>query len=525
MLKYAALLFNTIALLIYQFFFAEGITVTQNLPSSAKPDSEFTVELVINKGSVGGFAKLQQDLPEGFTAVQDDNNGASFTFTNQAVKFIWMSLPSDKEFKVKYKIKVAAGISGDKIVAGKFSYVSDNVKQSIDIAPATITIGDKSTQPIAATTTSTPEPVTTNTTTPDPVKTTTEPTTTTTTTQPVATNNTPPVTTEPVKTMEPVTTPTTTTPDPVVTTTTTSSPSSDPTSVVCKRTLPASATEGFTVEIAVNKGNVTGFAKLMETLPAGFTATAGDLQGASFSFDAQTQKVKFVWVSMPTQTEFRISYKVAVPSGMSGSQNIDGVFSYIENDETKKYVLPTSAIAIGSGGAVANNTTNTTNTTNTSDPVNTTTSNPNTNTSTTNTTANTTNTTNTTASNNTSTTNNTTANSTNTSNTTNSLAVTNTIPAPQGNVNYRVQIAALRNAVSASTLGGRYNINSTVNTEMADGLTKYTVGSHSDYKDARDARETIRNKGVVGPFVTAYNSGKRITVQEALMITSQKWYR
>ncbi|MBL0329703.1 MAG: SPOR domain-containing protein [Bacteroidetes bacterium] len=527
MLKYAALLFNTIALLIYQFFFAEGITVTQNLPSSAKPDSEFTVELVINKGSVGGFAKLQQDLPEGFTAVQDDNNGASFTFTNQAVKFIWMSLPSDKEFKVKYKIKVAAGISGDKIVAGKFSYVSDNVKQSIDIAPATITIGDKSSQPIAATTTSTPEPTTT----PEPVKTVTEPTTTTTTTttttQPVATNNTPPVTTEPVKTMEPVTTPVTTTPDPVVTTTTTSNPSSDPTSVVCKRTVPASATESFTVEIAVNKGNVTGFAKLMETLPAGFTATAGDLQGASFSFDAQTQKVKFVWVSMPTQTEFRISYKVAVPSGMSGSQNIDGVFSYIENDETKKYVLPTSAVAIGSGGAVVNNTTNTTSTNTTSDPVNTTnttTSNTNTNnTATNNTTANT-NTTNTATTNNT-TASNTTANNTTTSNTSNSLAVTNTIPAPQGNVNYRVQIAALRNAVSASTLGGRYNINSTVNTEMADGLTKYTVGSHSDYKDARDARETIRNKGVVGPFVTAYNSGKRITVQEALMITSQKWYR
>ena len=106
MLKYTALLFNTIALLIYQFFFADGITITQNVPSSAKAETEFTVELTINKGSTGGFAKLQQDLPEGFTAVQDDNNGASFTFSNQAVKFIWMSLPNDKEFKVKYKVTV-----------------------------------------------------------------------------------------------------------------------------------------------------------------------------------------------------------------------------------------------------------------------------------------------------------------------------------------------------------------------------------------------------------------------------------
>ncbi len=477
MLKYAALLFNTIALLIYQFFFADGITVTQNIPSSAKPDAEFTVELVINKGTIGGFAKLQQDLPEGFTAVQDDNNGASFTFSNQSVKFIWMSLPSDKEFKIKYKVKVAAGISGDKIIAGKFSYVSDNVKQAVDIAPSTITIGDKTSQPIASTTntTTTTEPTTTTTNT----TTVTEPVTTntTTTTEPVVTNTTPTTTTEPVKT---VTEPTTTT-----TPTTTSEPSS----VVCTRSAPSSVTDNFTVEILVNKGNVTGFAKLLETLPVGFTATAGDLQGASFSF--ADQKVKFVWVSMPSQTEFRISYKVAVASGTTGSQSIDGVFSYIENDETKKYIISPTAISIGGAAVVTNTNTNT----NVTEPVNT-----NTNT----------------------TTNTNTATNTNTNTNT---SLNNTIPAPQGNVNYKVQIMALHTAVDASSLASRYNISSTVNTEMAEGYTKYTVGSHSDYKAARDAREDIRNKGVAGPFVTAYNSGKRITVQEALMITSQKWYR
>ena len=531
MLKYAALLFNTIALLIYQFFFADGITVTQNIPSSVKPDSEFTVQITINKGSVGGFAKLQQDLPEGFTAVQDDNNGASFTFSpeTRSVKFIWMSLPSDKEFKIKYKVKVAAGINGDKTMAGKFSYVSDNVKQAIEIAPSIITVGEKSSQPIATNTTAT-EPTTTATATitpTEPVKTV-EPTTT--TTEPVVTNTT--TTEPPVKTVEP----TTTTTEPVVTNTTTTEPpvktveptttptttttpnNTEQTSVVCARTV-GSVTDNFTVEIVVNKGNVTGFAKLLETLPAGFTATAGDLNGASFSFDGQTQKVKFVWVSMPTQTEFRISYKVAVPAGVSGIQNIDGVFSYIENDETKKFILPTSSISMG-GGAVANTTTNTTNTAN-----NTTTNTANNTTTNTanNTTTNTANNTTTNTANNT-TTNTTNTTATNTTNTTNN-SLNNTIPSPQGNVNYKVQIMALYKAVDASSLAARYNINTTVNTEMAAGFTKYTVGSHNDYKEARDARETIKNKGVVGPFVTAYNSGKRITVQEALMITSQKWYR
>ncbi len=496
MLKYAALLFNTIALLIYQFFFADGITVTQKIPQSAKPDSEFTVELTINKGSVGGFAKLQQDLPEGFTAIQDDNNGASFTFTNQSVKYIWMSLPSDKEFKIKYKVKVAAGINGDKIIAGKFSYVSDNVKQSVDIAPSTITIGEKSSEPVVTTspTTTTTEPPTK---TPDPIVTTPVVTTTPTTT-----------TTEPVVTTPIVatTTPTTTT-EPVITPTTTAS-NSEPSSITCVRTVPSNVGENFTVEIMVNKGNVTGFAKLLEVLPAGFTATAGDLQGASFSF--ADQKAKFVWVSMPSQTEFKISYKVAVATGTTGSQNIDGVFSFIENDETKKFVIATSTVTVGTGQTqvIATNTTTTT------EPIKTTnTTEPTTTTATTNTT--------TAVNTNTTTATNTTATTENTK----SLSATNTIPASQGNVNYKVQIAALHNAVNANVLATRYNISTKVNTEMADGFTKYTVGSHNDYKEARDAREDVRNKGVAGPFVTAYNSGKRITVQEALMITSQKWFR
>ncbi|MFL5763438.1 MAG: hypothetical protein ACJ77K_05795 [Bacteroidia bacterium] len=510
MLKYAALLFNTVALLIYQFFFADGITVTQNIPATAKAESEFTVELTINKGTIGGFAKLQQDLPEGFTAVKGDDNGATFTFSNQSVKFIWMSLPSDKEFKVKYTVKVAAGVSGDKSIGGKFSYVSDNVKQSIDIAPSMIRIGDGASTPVAdnaanttpATTGTTPPDNTSNTTTTTtPANTTTEPAT---TTASNTTDKTPDNLT--TQLVDKSTTPTNTGTEP---TTTTPANNEVMSSLNCIRTVTAGGTDNWNVEVAVNKGNITGFAKLLETLPAGFTATAGETQGASFSFDASTQKVKFVWVSMPSQTEFRVSYKITA-SGVSGSQPIDGVFSYIENDETKKFTIPTSMVT--AGGAMATNNTNTNTTAN--------------NTTTNNTTDNAAN--NTTNNNNTNNTaaNNTTANNTTDNTNTNSTQMSATsIPSPQGNVNYKVQIMALHNPVDANKLATRYNINAKINTEMAEGFTKYTVGSHNEYKEARDAREDMKNKGVVAPFVTAYNSGKRITVQEALMITSQKWYR
>jgi len=479
MLKYAALLFNSLALLIYQFFFADVITITQNIPASAKAGSEFVVELTINKGTTSGFAKLQQDLPEGFTAVdKSENNGGSFTFSNQAVKIIWMSLPSDKEFKIRYAVKIPAGISGDKTIGGKFSYVADNVKQTVEITPATINIvGDA------------------------PAVTKAEPVTTPTATQtPAAQTQTPPVV--------PNVTPST----PGITVANLSG--NEGLSVSCSRKIPLSPGKEFTVELNINKGNLTGFAKLLETLPVGFTASAIESKGASFSFS--DQKVKFVWVSMPTEPEFKVTYKI-VSTIDPVNQVVDGIFSYIESDETKKYTIPTTII--GTEGTTpppiaANNTpekkeepkveTPTT-------PVETVTTTPSTPVVADNTVKPS------------EPTPVTPQPSTPTDNT-RTLSASN-VPVPQGDVNYRVQIAALHRAVEASALATRYNLYEPVITEMAQGFTKYTIGAHREYKSAHDARDIIKNKGVVGPFVTAYNSGKRITVQEALMITSQKWFR
>ncbi len=414
MLKFAALLFNTIILFIYQLFFSDGVTISKNIPSSAKPESEFTVELTIHKGSIGGFAKLQQDLPEGFLATQDENNGASFTFSNHSVKFIWMSLPSDNDFTITYKVKVAAGISGDKVIVGKFSYISDNIKQVVDIAPSTITI--ENADAIATTDTL------------------------------MATNTN----------------------------------DTEFSSVSCVRSIPTSASSSFKVELTINKGNSIGFAKLIETLPAGFTASADETQGGSFSFI--DQKVKFIWVSMPSQPEFKISYYLSPTPSISGNQIIDGTFSYIEDDETKKIMISPSTLIIGGATTKRQAVTSTT-----SDAKNI-------------------------------------NKGTNTDNTTKALSAT-TIPSPQGKVTYRVQIAALHKAVDATLLAAKYHINTSITTEMAEGFTKYTAGSENEYKAARDVREDFRNKGVVGPFVTAYNKGKRITVQEALMITNQQWFK
>jgi hypothetical protein len=109
--------------------FAQDVKVTSNIPAEVEAGKEFTVELTVNKGDVSGFAKLQQELPTGFSATPENPNGSTFSFKEQKVKFLWMALPGDKTFKVSYKVKVDASVIGDQILDGSFSYILNNETQ------------------------------------------------------------------------------------------------------------------------------------------------------------------------------------------------------------------------------------------------------------------------------------------------------------------------------------------------------------------------------------------------------------
>ena len=88
-----------------------------------------------------------------------------------------------------------------------------------------------------------------------------------------------------------------------------------------------------------------------------------------------------------------------------------------------------------------------------------------------------------------------------------------------------MQIGAFTNAVQSDVLSKKFNITESIKSEMAQGFNKFMVGNFNEYKEARSHRENIKQKGCSSAFVVAYNGAKRITVQEALMITSQKWFK
>jgi hypothetical protein len=246
-------------------------------------------------------------------------------------------------------------------------------------------------------------------------------------------------------------------------------------SITANRTIVGSPEAGteFTVEVNVKKDGLKGFARIQETLPAGLTAKSLDSKGGTFSF--ADQKLKIIWDNLPADEDIRISYRVSVADNVSGEMAITGSFSYVENDDPKKAEIPATAISVTAKTALATNT-----------PAE------NTNTATENQTA--------------------------------AATTTATVPSPENHIAYKVQICALSKIQrGTSYFESKFAINNKVSMEFNEGWKKYIVGKYNQYKEARDYRESIRSKGVENPFVVAYNSGKRITVQEALMVSNQHW--
>jgi hypothetical protein len=99
------------------------------------------------------------------------------------------------------------------------------------------------------------------------------------------------------------------------------------------------------------------------------------------------------------------------------------------------------------------------------------------------------------------------------------------VSAPEKGVTYKVQITAAHREVGKAYFNARHRYTGAFSIERHQGWIKYVTGSFGEYREARDQRVRYVEAGhdFPGPFVTAYNNGERITVQEALLITKQQW--
>jgi len=112
-----------------------------NTPPIIEKGSEGIVEIKFTIGNVKGFAKLTDNFPPGVIAEAVDMGDATFTFSSGVLKIIWLNFPTDKEFSVKYKVKVDQSAANNFDIGGKFSYLENNEKRSYSIFKKSIATG------------------------------------------------------------------------------------------------------------------------------------------------------------------------------------------------------------------------------------------------------------------------------------------------------------------------------------------------------------------------------------------------
>jgi hypothetical protein len=120
--------------------------------------------------------------------------------------------------------------------------------------------------------------------------------------------------------------------------------SQDPVSV--KMTVPSvvGAGQEFRVSITIDKGELEEFSRLQQELPAGLDARQETSGSADYSFD--NQRVRFIWLKLPSENPILLSYTISVNERLKGTFTLGGEFSYVENNERKSVTLRSENINI-----------------------------------------------------------------------------------------------------------------------------------------------------------------------------------
>ncbi|MGB0391706.1 MAG: hypothetical protein ACPGVC_05605 [Salibacteraceae bacterium] len=265
--------------------------------------------------------------------------------------------------------------------------------------------------------------------------------------------------------------------------------------VTVQRTIKNMSDNFYKVTLDIHYSNVSGFAKIQDIIPENADVTPDEAADAVFSM--LDTKVKFVWMNFPEdKNDISVSYMIDLSNASSKKiTDLSGEFAFIHDGASQKIQIDNPAaidfvdlepnlIAETSKEQNQDNVP----TKNNLDPID--------------------------------------------------LVDTEkegeeiqknipitTIPAPENGVVFKVQVMASHKSVDVSSYFKKaFNYNGQVEVDSHEGWMKYLTGGFDNYVSARDLRQDHKaNYSFRGPFVVAYNNGTRITVQEALMITNQKW--
>lgn len=415
-------------------------TVKQEIPLAFTKSGTSVVKVKIDKSDLSGFAKLEINIPRGYIVRAMETKGASFTFSEQKIRFVWMNLPQVDQFQITYQL-VKNGSEGDlNEISGIFSYIDKSKRKDIPVS-SNLEEGSAQNEMLV-------------------------------------------------------------TQDEMVAyayKTTLNANNDMPT---CERFI-SKVGDDFVVELLVKLNGLKGFLKLQEWASDGCTISKMQNGGATVTVDGGN--IKYVWFEVPGADVIAIKYKLTCKTLPEAGLTIDGKLSFVVDNQPRE-------IPIIAGTRVAPKTTELA------------------------------------------------VEKTEKAEPNDGLQVKNeavtevvkennpvvtkvAVPKESGKENvvkkkesilnansgkgviYRVQILANHRSVGKSEWKNKFGFDGTCQVENHEGWMKWTHGQFNVYSEARDKRVSLTSQcpNLPGPFVTAYQDGNRITVQEALMITQQKW--
>jgi hypothetical protein len=430
--------------LLFNTFLSQDITVKVSAPATVVAGNTIEVEVKIEKGNLQGFARYQVELPNGIVASPIERAFADFEFRDNTMKLIWLNLPPEEVITIRYQLMINERLKGDLDLSGTFSFIDRNQRQQL-IDPSTF----------------------------------------------LAIEPSPAVDARLIVDVKDAGQKLTT-PLPHL--------AAGKKVAAIRQTPYAGPDNSLIINLVINKEDTEKYAKVEETVPAGFRAENIEGKGGIFTF--KDQEVKYIWMNLPSDPIFTVSYKlVPVQPGASSQPLISGIFSYLDNDLTQSVNIVQADFDPGTISrnellAIAATTPVEVPTVADVTPV---------------------------------------TRQPERQPETRPVAQRPPLAArtqlmnqlePETGIYYRVQLAAGHRPVNVNRYFKHLNIEDEVRTEMHEGWIKYSIGSYYDYKAARDYRVHVWNTTPVkDAFVAAYNDGKRITVQEALMVANHRWYR
>jgi hypothetical protein len=90
----------------------------------------YIVSILVNKEGNNHFAKIEEMIPEGYTAAEIESMGGIFSFSGQKARIIWRNLPRQSDFIVSYRLIPGSEYAGVPDLKGEFSFMQNEITAS-----------------------------------------------------------------------------------------------------------------------------------------------------------------------------------------------------------------------------------------------------------------------------------------------------------------------------------------------------------------------------------------------------------